>query len=90
MWQHFEDADGQTAYRTVLNGYLVFLEPRDGLWVVNILMPEDERQKTYFPPNGFKRAVPLEDAQAIAQQVTNEARAKLERKQKNLARKIKK
>ena len=79
MWQAFED-DGQTAYRAVCDGYLVFLTNHGGLWFVNVLMPEDEREKTYMAGPGFKRGVPLEDAQRIAQDVTRQARSKLERK----------
>jgi hypothetical protein len=90
VWQAFQDTDDRTAYRTVLNGYLVFLQERDGLWLVSILMPEDERQKTFFPARGFKRGVPLEDAQQLAQDVTRDARTRLERKQKNLERQAKK
>ena len=90
VWQAFQDTDDRTAYRAVLNGYLVFLHEHGGLWLVNVLMPEDERQKTFFPPNGFKRGVSLEDAQQIVQDVTRQARARLERKQKNLEPQAKK
>jgi hypothetical protein len=80
VWQTFEDTDGQTAYRAVCNGYLVFLTNHGGLWFVNVLMPEDEREKTYMAGPGFKKGVRLEEAQHIALELTGQARAKLERK----------
>jgi hypothetical protein len=90
VWQPFEDTDGQTAYRAVCHGYLVFLTNHGGVWFVNVLMPEDEREKTYMAGPGFKKGVRLEEAQRIALELTRQARAKLERKLKARERQAKK
>ena len=89
VWQAFDD-DGQTAYRAICDGYLVFLTGHGGLWFVNILMPEDEREKTYMAGPGFKRGVPLAEAQRIAQEITQQARTKLERKARQLEQRAQK
>jgi ferric-dicitrate binding protein FerR (iron transport regulator) len=86
VWQAFEDEDAQTAYRAVCHGYLVFLTSHGGLWFVNILMPEEEREKTYMAGPGFKKGVALEEAQRIALELTRQARVKLERKLRMLER----
>lgn len=86
MWQAFENDDGQPAYRAVCNGYLVFLTNLGGLWFVNVLMPEGEREKTYMAGPGFKKGVALEEAQRIALELTRQARVKLERKLRMLER----
>lgn len=90
MWQAFEDDDAQTAYRAVCDGYLVFLTHHGGLWFVNILMPEEEREKTYMAGPGFKRGVSLDEAQRIARDVTRQARSKLERKARQLEQRARK